>query len=91
MPAPGASLTEFRTPLSGLIGMVDLLLESDLNQQQREFVNAARRSAENLFVIVNSLLNLATVSALRKEQGEVLSPVSPISSSPVSPISSRER
>jgi CheY-like chemotaxis protein len=47
---------EIRTPLAGIIGMTDLLLESNLDDEQREYVNAARLCAENLFEILNATL-----------------------------------
>jgi len=47
---------EIRTPLAGIIGMADLLLESSLDEEQREYVNAARLCAENLFEILNATL-----------------------------------
>jgi two-component system, sensor histidine kinase and response regulator len=47
---------EIRTPLAGIIGMTDLLLESHLDDEQREYVTAARLCAENLFEILNATL-----------------------------------
>jgi CheY-like chemotaxis protein/anti-sigma regulatory factor (Ser/Thr protein kinase) len=59
-----ASLThEIRTPLSGILGMADLLLETPLDDEQREYVNAARMCAENLFEILNSSLEYAALEA----------------------------
>src|SRR5262245_7551696 len=39
---------EIRTPLSGIMGMTDLLLETCLDEEQREYVSAARACAETL-------------------------------------------
>ncbi len=52
---------EIRTPLAGIIGMTDLLLESTLDEEQREYVNAARLCAENLFEILNATLEYAAL------------------------------
>src|SRR5580698_5168704 len=61
-----ASLThEVRTPLSGVIGMADLLLETNLDEEQREYVNAARLCAESLFEILNAALQYAALEAGR--------------------------
>jgi CheY-like chemotaxis protein len=54
---------EIRTPLSGIIGMADLLLETTLDDEQREYVNAARLCAENLFEILNATLEYSSLEA----------------------------
>lgn len=54
---------EIRTPLSGVIGMVDLLLETNLDDEQREYVNAARLCAENLFEILNATLEYSSLES----------------------------
>jgi CheY-like chemotaxis protein len=54
---------EIRTPLSGVLGMVDLLLETDLTEEQRDYVNAARLCAESLFEILNSALQYSALEA----------------------------
>src|SRR5712671_1879211 len=54
---------EIRTPLSGVIGMVDLLLETELDEEQRDYVNAARLCAENLFEILNATLEYSALEA----------------------------
>ena len=54
---------EIRTPLSGILGMVDLLLETNLDPDQREYVNATRLCAENLFEILNAALQYSALDA----------------------------
>ena len=54
---------EIRTPLSGILGMMDLLLETDLDEDQREYVNATRLCAENLFEILNAALQYSALEA----------------------------
>src|SRR6202167_2104783 len=56
---------EIRTPLSGIMGMADLLLETNLDEEQREYVNAARLCAESLFEILNAALQYAALEAGR--------------------------
>ena len=59
-----ASLThEIRTPLSGILGMADLLLETQLDEEQREYVSAARLCAESLFEILNAALEYSALEA----------------------------
>jgi CheY-like chemotaxis protein/anti-sigma regulatory factor (Ser/Thr protein kinase) len=54
---------EIRTPLSGILGMADLLLETKLDEEQREYVNAARLCAESLFEILNATLEYSALEA----------------------------
>jgi two-component system, sensor histidine kinase len=54
---------EIRTPLSGIFGMTDLLLETPLSDDQREFVGATRLCAENLLEILNVTLEYSALSA----------------------------
>jgi CheY-like chemotaxis protein/anti-sigma regulatory factor (Ser/Thr protein kinase) len=54
---------EIRTPLSGILGMSDLLLETPLTEEQREYVGATRLCAENLLEILNATLEFSALSA----------------------------
>ena len=54
---------EIRTPLSGILGMADLLLETKLDDEQREYVNATRLCAESLFEILNATLEYSALTA----------------------------
>jgi two-component system, sensor histidine kinase and response regulator len=56
---------EIRTPLSGIMGMADLLLETRLDEEQREYVQAARLCAESLFEILNAALEYSSLEAGR--------------------------
>src|SRR5580693_8679914 len=56
---------EIRTPLSGILGMTDLLLETPLSDDQREYVGATRLCAENLLEILNVTLEYSALSANR--------------------------
>jgi CheY-like chemotaxis protein len=54
---------EIRTPLSGILGMTDLLLETPLTEDQREYVGATRVCAENLLEILNATLEYSALAA----------------------------
>lgn len=54
---------EIRTPLSGILGMTDLLLETNLDEEQREYVAATRLCAESLFEILNATLEYSALQA----------------------------
>ena len=61
---------EIRTPLSGILGMTDLLLETSLSEEQKEYVGAARLCAENLLEILNVTLEFSALSANRLQLEE---------------------
>jgi len=63
---------EIRTPLSGILGMTDLLLETALTDDQREYADATRVCAENLLEILNVTLEYSALSAnqVRLEETE---------------------
>ena len=62
---------EIRTPLNGIIGMAGLLVETNLNPEQREYAQIARISGETLLTIVNDILDFSKIEA-RKLKLEML-------------------
>lgn len=58
---------EIRTPLNGVVGFVDLLGETDLNEEQRKYLSIIQNSSSFLLDIVNEILDLSKIEAGKLE------------------------
>ena len=54
---------EIRTPLNAIIGMSELLLQSELNNVQNNYLQAISTSSENLLTLINDILNFSKIDA----------------------------
>lgn len=58
---------EIRTPLTAVLGMADLLDQTRLDHEQRQYVAASRAAGENLLELINGILDLSKIEAGRLE------------------------
>jgi PAS domain S-box-containing protein len=58
---------EFRTPMNGIMGMTELILDTEINSEQREYLEMVKTSADSLLVLLSDILDFSKVEAGKLE------------------------
>lgn len=63
---------EIRTPLNGVIGFTELLRNTELDEEQSDYVDTIEKSSENLLTIINNILDVSKIESNKVELEDIL-------------------